>query len=50
MKAPSLTEDAKKVVKRAAQLGAILAVVCNLLPPEHRVICHALADFCMMRW
>ena len=46
MTAPSITEDAKKVAKRAAQLGALLAMVCHLVPPEYRAVCNLIADVC----
>lgn len=46
VKVPSLTEDAKKFARRGAQLGAVLAVICNLLPHEYRAVCSAIADVC----
>lgn len=48
MRSPSITEDAKKITKRAAKLGVFLAVVCHLVPPEYREICNALADLCTL--
>jgi len=41
-----LVQDAKRVAKLAAKLGAILAVVCHLLPPHYRVPCDAFARIC----
>lgn len=43
---PSLTEDAKRVARRAAQLGTVLAIVCNFLPHEYRTLCTVIADVC----
>jgi hypothetical protein len=32
--------------KRAAAVGAMLALVCHLLPEEYREVCRALAAVC----
>ncbi len=50
MRAPSITEDAKKVAKRASQLAAVLAIVCHLVPPEYRAVCNLIADVCVGRF
>lgn len=50
MTTPSITEDAKKVAKRAAQLGAFLAIVCHLVPPDYRAVCNLVADLCTGRY
>lgn len=41
-------EQAKKWIKRAAALGAVLGLFCNLLPPDYRVVCNAIADVCTL--
>ncbi len=38
--------DRKKIAKRAALIGAVLAIICNLLPHEYRAVCHAIAQVC----
>jgi len=43
---PNLLADAKAVSKKAAIAGAILAVLCHLLPPHYRVICDQVAAIC----
>lgn len=39
-------EDRKKWYKRALLAGAVLGLFCNLLPPEYRAVCKAIADVC----
>lgn len=46
MKFPSLTDDARKLARKAARLGAALALLCHVLPPEYRAVCEAIADVC----
>lgn len=36
-----------RLAKAAAKLGAILAIVCHLLPQDYRVPCSAVAHFCI---
>lgn len=43
---PNLVEDFRKLARWSATVGAILAVVCHLLPPQYRVVCTTLANFC----
>lgn len=37
----------KRVAKRAAVFGFLLAIACNLLPHDYRVVCHSIANVCM---
>lgn len=46
MKKLTVAEETKKVMKRAAQFGAVLAIVCQLLPHHYKVICEAVAQIC----
>lgn len=46
MKLPTITDDAKRLAKRAAVFGAVLAMLCHLLPTEYRAPCAALASIC----
>jgi hypothetical protein len=41
-----LVQDVKRLWSLAAKVGAILAIVCHLLPPHYRVPCNAIASFC----
>lgn len=41
-----LVADVKRLYGLAVKLGAILAVVCHILPPHYRVPCQAVAQFC----
>lgn len=34
------------LMKRAAAVGALLAVLCHLLPPHYRYPCNAVARIC----
>jgi hypothetical protein len=36
--------DRKKLAKRSALAGAVLALLCPFLPHEWRAVCHALAS------
>ena len=42
----NLAEDARKLARYAAWIGAILALVCHLVPPHYRAACEALAAIC----
>lgn len=35
--------ETKKLYKQAAFVGALLALLCQLLPPDHRALCTAVA-------
>ncbi len=45
-----MTPEAKKKLRRktllAAALGALLGLVCNLLPPEYQVGCKTVLKIC----
>ncbi len=42
-----MTDEArKKLYKRAAQVGLVLAFVCHFLPPDYRVVCETVARVC----
>lgn len=41
-----LSDDAKKAAKYGARIGFLLAIVCHLVPPEHRAVCELLAKLC----
>ncbi len=43
-----LLVDMKKVSKRAAQLGIVLALVCRLLPDDYKIVCSALLQLCTL--
>lgn len=36
----------KKIVKRAAVAGFVLALLCPVLPPEYRPVCELIAKLC----
>jgi hypothetical protein len=38
--------DVKRLYKHAAIIGAVLALVCHTVPPQYRVLCDQLANFC----
>lgn len=38
--------DVKRLAGIAAKIGAILAIVCHMLPPNYRPICTTLASLC----
>mgnify|MGYP001602139839 CR=1 FL=1 len=42
----TVDERTKKVAKRAAQIGFVLAILCQFAPPNYRVVCEVLAKFC----
>lgn len=50
MPEPKLTEDVKKAAKYGARIGAVLAVLCHLLPPEHRELCSTIVNLCSMHF
>lgn len=37
---------AKRAVKYAALLGAVLALACHLVPHDYRAVCNAVAQIC----
>ncbi len=39
-------QDAKRLAKLGAKYGAILALLCHLLPPHYRPVCDTLASLC----
>lgn len=39
-------QRAGRLIKAAAKLGAILAVVCHFLPPHYRLPCETVARVC----
>lgn len=41
-----IDEKTKKWAKRAAIFGAVLALVCHLLPPDYRAVCDVVATIC----
>jgi len=41
-----ISDEAKRASKRAAQFGVALAILCQLLPHDYRVICEAVAQVC----
>lgn len=43
---PSPSSDFRALAKRAAQIGAVLAVLCHLVPPHYRAVCTTLATLC----
>lgn len=43
-----LFADLKRLWRHAALIGAVVAVVCHLVPPHYRVACDALASLCRM--
>lgn len=36
----------RKLRRHAVAVGAILAIVCHLIPPHYRVVCDLLASLC----
>lgn len=38
--------QAKKIWKRSAVLGVVVALVCLLLPPEYKTACELVAHVC----
>ena len=47
-KRPSLSAEAMRVYRAALKYGALLALICHLLPPhsQYRAACSALASLC----
>jgi hypothetical protein len=43
---PSLSADARRLYRTMLKWGALLAVLCHLLPPHYRAACNALASIC----
>jgi hypothetical protein len=37
---------AKRVTRYAALIGLVLAMLCNLLPPDHRALCQTIVALC----
>lgn len=37
---------AKKVARYSALIGLVFAMLCNLLPPEHRALCQTIVAIC----
>lgn len=44
-----LIADVKKFYKHAAIIGAVLALLCHVVPPQYRVACDALARLCSIK-
>lgn len=42
-------QDVKRFYKHAAIIGALLAIICHVVPPQYRVACDALARFCSFK-
>lgn len=42
-----LVQDVKRLWRHAALIGAVLAVLCKLLPPEYRALCQAIVAACI---
>jgi hypothetical protein len=36
----------KRISKRAALIGIVLGLACNLLPADYRAACHAILNVC----
>lgn len=45
-KVAQVLSDVRRLSGLVAKAGAILAVVCHLLPPEHRLPCDAVVHVC----
>jgi len=43
---PSIKKDARRLYRYAATAGAVLAVLCHLLPHDYRAACNAIASLC----
>lgn len=41
-----LAADIKRLAGLAAKWGAVLAIICHLLPPHYRLPCEAVAKVC----
>ena len=41
-----MTDATKKTARRGVIVGAILAIVCHIVPPDYRALCDAVATIC----
>jgi hypothetical protein len=41
-----ISEDAKRTAKRSAAIGFVLAIICQLVPPDYRAVCDLIASVC----
>ncbi len=43
-----LLEDLKRYRKHAALIGIALALVCQVVPPQYRVVCDVVRQLCTL--
>lgn len=45
---PTIRGDLVRFRKHAAVIGAMLAIICHIVPPDYRAVCDALASICSL--